>query len=144
MERDVDVLNTVGKFIVNASVKSEVDVLMHHLSGVYASCRKFHGLNTTTWMLASGKTLYHWIHLSTINTGDIFNHDKRSLSSPTSLVYQPLRAAAMLGYASCLKRRPREHVYHIFITSCLRHCQNVRHFMLWFLVVCIQKIFCQF
>ena len=47
IERDIDVLNTMGKFIVNATVKSEIDVLMHHRSGVYASCRKFHGSNTT-------------------------------------------------------------------------------------------------
>ena len=36
------------------------------------------------------------MHLSTINTGDISNHDKRPLSNHTSLVYPPLRAAAML------------------------------------------------
>ena len=47
MERDIGVLNTMGKLNVNASVKSEIDVLMHHQSGVYASCRKFHGSNTT-------------------------------------------------------------------------------------------------
>ena len=47
MERDIDVLNTMRNFVVSASVKSEIDVLMHHQSGVYASCRKFHGSNTT-------------------------------------------------------------------------------------------------
>ena len=41
-------------------------------------------------------TLYHWMHLSTIGRGDISDHDKRALSSHTSLVYPPLRAAAML------------------------------------------------
>ena len=46
METDIDVLNTFGKFIDIASVKSEI-VLMHHRSGVCASCRKFHGLNAT-------------------------------------------------------------------------------------------------
>ena len=47
MERDIGVLNTTAKLIVNASVKSEIDVLVHYQSGVYASCRKFHGSNTT-------------------------------------------------------------------------------------------------
>ena len=45
IERDIDVLNTMGKSIVNASVKSEFDVLMQ--SVVFASCRKFHSSNTT-------------------------------------------------------------------------------------------------
>ena len=39
---------------------------------------------------------YHWMHLSTIGTVDISNHDKRALSNHTSLVCPPLRAAAML------------------------------------------------
>ena len=47
MERDIDALNTMDKFIVDASVKAEIDVLMHHQSGVYASCRKFHDSNKT-------------------------------------------------------------------------------------------------
>ena len=47
IERDIDVLNAMGKSIVNASVKSEIDVLMQHQSVVYASCRKFHSSNTT-------------------------------------------------------------------------------------------------
>ena len=34
--------------------------------------------------------------LSTIGTGDISNHDKRPLSSHTSLVYPPFHSAAML------------------------------------------------
>ena len=36
------------------------------------------------------------MHLSTISTWDISNHVKRPLSSHTSLVYPPLRAAAVL------------------------------------------------
>ena len=47
METDIGVLNTMGKFIVNASVESEINVLMHHQSAVYASSRKFHDSNTT-------------------------------------------------------------------------------------------------
>ena len=47
MERDIGVLNTMGKLIANVSVNSEIGVLMHHQSGVYASCRKFHDSNTT-------------------------------------------------------------------------------------------------
>ena len=89
---------TMGKSIVNASVKSEIDVLMHHQAVVYAPC-KFQSSNTTAYTLVSRNTLYHWIHLSTINTGDISNHNKRPLSSHTSLVYPPLRVAAMLENA---------------------------------------------
>ena len=47
MKTGIDVLDTMGKFIVNASVKYEINVLMHHQSGVYASSRKFHDSNTT-------------------------------------------------------------------------------------------------
>ena len=96
METDIDVLTTMGKFIVNASVKFEIIVLMHHQSGVYASCRKFHSSNSAVSTLAFRNTLYHWMHLSTIDTGDISNRDKRPLPGHTSLVYPPLRAAAML------------------------------------------------
>ena len=46
METYIDVLNTMGKYIVNASVKYEIDVLMHHQSGVHAT-GKFHDSNTT-------------------------------------------------------------------------------------------------
>ena len=96
METDTDVLNMMAKFIVSASVKAEIILLMHHQSGVCASCRKSHGSNSTVSTLAFRNTFYHWMHLSTIDTGDVFNHDKRPLSSQTSLVYPPLRAAAML------------------------------------------------
>ena len=96
METDTDVLYMMAKFIVNASVKAEIIELLHHQSGVYASCRKFQGSNSTVSTFAFWNTLYHWMHLSTIDIGDISNHDKRPLSSQTSLVYLPLRAAAML------------------------------------------------
>ena len=46
METYIDMLNTMGKLIVNASVESDIGVLMHHQSGVCASCRKFPGSNT--------------------------------------------------------------------------------------------------
>ena len=112
MERDIDVLNTMGKCIVNASVKAGIDVLMHHRSGVYACCRKFHGSNTTAETLASRNTFYHWIHLSTINTKDISNHDKRPLSShepclPTASGGR--HAGRYMNTCLCNKRRPREH-----------------------------------
>ena len=96
METDTDVLNMMAKFIVNASVKAEIIELLHHQSDVYASCRKFQGSNSTVSTFTFGNTLYHWMHLSTIDIGDISNQDKRPLSSQTSLVYLPLRAAAML------------------------------------------------
>ena len=47
METDIDLLNTMGKFIAHSSVKSEIVVLLHHQSGVYVSCRKLYGSNTT-------------------------------------------------------------------------------------------------
>ena len=96
METDIDMLNTMGKFIVDASIKSKIVVLIHHQCGVYASCHKFHSLNMTVKMLACRNTLYHWMLLSTIDTGDLSNHDKCPMSSHTSLVYPLLRVAAML------------------------------------------------
>ena len=54
---------------------------------------------TYNYPLASRNNWYHWIHLSTMNTEDISNHDKRPLSGHTSLVYPPLWAAAVLGDA---------------------------------------------
>ena len=95
METDTDVLNMMSKFIVNASVKAEIIVLMHHQSGVYASC-KFHGSRSTVSTSAFRNALCHWMYPSNIDTGDISNHDKRPLSSHAILVYAPLRAAAML------------------------------------------------
>ena len=98
METDNDVLNTQANFLVNTSVKAEIILLMHHQSGVYASC-KFHGSNSAVSTLACKNTLYHWMHLSNMGTGHISNHDERPLFSHTSLVYPPLRAAAMLDDA---------------------------------------------
>ena len=34
METNIEVISTMGKFIVDASVKSEIVVLLHHQSGV--------------------------------------------------------------------------------------------------------------
>ena len=77
---------------------------------------------------------FYWIHLSTINTGDISKHDKRPLSSHTGLVYPSPRVAVILEdartrvHASNIAPVKRVGTLDYFFFISLRPRLNGRHF----------------